>query len=150
MSSVEESPAKPDIKDSLTVVETIYHRPIAEEPSAIDNRYCRELDTKEQPYGPRKFTIENEWQSLDTGWLKENVGMFVLTNEEGRKLSVNPSEEEKKETSAHILEVGFMGSSDVWLVPPKESFRGYPKDVTRVRVRCQQGQAKCKLFVIPG
>ena len=108
------------LKSKLTIVEMVYFRAPGESAIGIESRYSRELATDEQPCERRLKATEN-WQALDTGWLKK-VGTIVITNREA--------------TIGEILEVAYCDSpQDGWLILPGESMRALPKDVKRLMVR---------------
>ena len=145
------------IPDRLTVVETVYHRSIGQEPSMFDSRFSRELKTRDQPYGPRRLVATEKWALVDLGWVK-SAGMIVVRNEEGQHLQANPTEQERAETRRKVLEIAWQETVDnpeieepsnySWLVPPGESFRGYPA-CSKLLIRCRSGNAKYTLFVVP-
>ena len=153
MSSVEErgqdSIPKGVPPDRLTIVEQIYHRPMDEEPTLFERRYSRELETRDEVYQPKKPKVGQEWQPVDTGWLGSRVGMLIVANEEGKSLKTIPSPEELAEIRARVVEVSYAGCPDTFLVPPGESFHGYPSDPSRLRLRCRSGVAKCVVLLIP-
>ena len=141
-------------KDFLTVVETVYHRPFGQEPKSAEFRFSRELETNEQVY-ERRLKVGEEWQPLDCGWLGDNVGMLSIHNHEGESLQVNPTDEEQESISKRIVELAYdyvdMSEYDYgsWLVPPGESFRGYPRSPKELRIRCQSGTAWITLYLYP-
>ena len=140
--------------DRITVVETIYHRPYMDETLAVDSRFSRIISSGEQPYQRQNHkpntTATEEWKQLDCGWLKDNVGMLVITNDEGKFFEVYPTEEEKEEIKLRILEIAYEKNPlAVWYVPPTESFRGCPSDPELLWIRCQHGTAKYTLTVLP-
>ncbi len=150
-------PARPSphemqpMTNRVAVIETILHQLAGEQPTSIENRFARELETDEQSYD-RKVKIGENWTLLDLGWVA-NVGgpsIIVIVNEEGRNLQVNPSEEERKAIDAKVIELCSGRCEDLepeWFIPPGESFRGSP--LKPVYLRCRQGIAKVRLFIIP-
>lgn len=106
--------------DRITVVESVYHQRFTKQPTGVESRFSRNLDTREQPY-TRQLTATKDWQPLDCGWLK-SVGMLVISND----------------GSENDLLVGYGRGHDVnWIIPPGESMRGYPFDASSLRVCCQ-------------
>lgn len=137
-----------DVKDRLTVVETVYHRPSGEDATSVESRFSRELRTINQVY-LRRCRATEEWQNLDCGWLS-SCSMLCIRNRAGTNLQVIPSDEERKETARKILEVSYCSSPrDVWLVYPGESMRASPAQVKELRVRCQSGAVQFDLCLIP-
>lgn len=139
-------------KDSLTVVETVYHRAISGKITEVDSRFSRELETCEQPY-ERQLVATEEWQPLDFGWLKDNVGMFVLVNEAGKDRTTKPTEEEKQELSEQWLQIMYsvIGTEgrEGWIVPPGETMRGYPMNPSGLYIRCHRSNAPFTIRVFP-
>lgn len=143
-------------KSRLTVVETVYHQAPQEEPQSNEVRFCRELESDEQPYGPRRLTATEDWRLLDCGWLSDEVSMLTIRNEEGRNLQVIPTEAEQAEIDARVLEVGYYGGTPdslatgaSWLIPPGESMRGCPKSIEKLSIRCRSGEARYTLTAYP-
>ena len=147
----------PDIKDRLTVVESVYHQPFGESPVEIPSRFSRNLKTREQVYS-RRLTATEDWQSLECGWLGNAVGMLVISNDEGKNQQANPTDEERKALAAKVLELCHSDASRTmhsparrgeWLIPPGESMRGCPVAAQQLLIRCQSGAAKFTLHLIP-
>ncbi len=128
------------LKDILTVVEMVYLQSIEGEAQCVESRYMRELDTHEQLY-KRKLTVTNEWKPLDVGWI-EKAGLLVIHNEEGKHLTVNPTEEEAKAIADSIVEISSNpeGCFSI-LVRPGESTRFEPSDVSKLQIRSQSDKA---------
>lgn len=138
--------AKP--KDRLTVVETVYHRPFGQDPTAVETGFTRELKTAEQVY-TRRLTATEDWQSLDCGWL-ESCSSLSIENLAGKNLQVVPSEEERAEIAKQVIEICPLGWDGFpWLVYPGESMRACPSMVTALRIRCLSGKAKFIVSLVP-
>ena len=140
--------------DRILVIDSVYFCPYNDEVIGVDSRYDRPLETQEQVYtrqchNPNTVSTE-EWRQLDFGWLSSNIGMFVITNDEGKYYDTHPSEEEKEDTKKRILQIRCNANPDcVWLIPPGESFRGSPSDPSHLWIRCEHGQAKYTLTAFP-
>lgn len=136
-------------KNRETVVETVYHQVLGEEPTSLETRYNRDLESNEQVY-ERQAVATEEWKLLDCGWLSGNVGLLVIRNEEGKSRQTNPTEAEKEELAKRVIEVCHLGSVlGGWFIPPSTSMRGYPSHPPSLRIRCLHGTAKYRLFLIP-
>lgn len=143
----------------VTIVSTVYHRasPHDESTSVLCN-FGRDLASDEQPCGPRTVKVGEEWQPLELGWLKDCVGMVIITNEEGRFPQRKPSEEEKAEAAERMLQVAVVMMVD-WatehltvpfaLVLPTETLCFCPADASALRVRCRKGTAKVTITLLP-
>jgi len=143
--------------DMLTVVEMVHHRRVDGTGDTVESRFSRLLETHEQLY-QRHLTIGTEWERLDLGWLdKAGISMLVLTNNEGKNLLVNPSDEEQAAIAERVVEIGYSLDKGpdldpcpgTWLIPSKESFRGFPSRPDLLMARCERGPAKCTLTLIP-
>jgi len=141
---------EPLIPSRLVVVETAYYQPINESPLAVESRYSRELETDEQLY--QRFKVATEkWEALDKGWIGSHPGLLLIQNTEGQNLQLKPTKEEKKELSQHVLELSLENNPTMaWLIPPGESMRAYPSDISSLLIRCQKGTAKYTLTLFPG
>jgi hypothetical protein len=145
--SDEEQPVLTPARDTITVVQTVYHQPAGEEPTAVTLQYVRPLETSEQPY-VRKIKVGESWQPLDLGWI-EQPGMILLVNDEGKFTQTIPTPEERAEAEAKVVEVGL--GSPPWLIPPQGSFLGMSSGIGRrlVNLRCQKGTARVTIHVYP-
>ena len=142
-------PATP--QDILTVTETIYHQSWGEGPTSVNSAFTRELSIQEQPYS-RKIKIGETWQPLDLGWFSDrpnDVGMIQLVNEEGHFEQTQPTDEERAEAAAKVIELNFLALTNSWLILPRESFRGCPSLPGGVRIRCRSGVARATINVYP-
>lgn len=133
----------PKISDRITVVEMVYHRSSGEPPVCVESRFSRELETSEQPYS-RRLKATEQWQSLDCGWLKDNVGMILIVNSEGRFPQANPTGKEREAAAKKVLEVAHrsLGQKGSWLIPPGESMRASPSAPLDLVIRSQSGVTK--------
>jgi len=128
----------------LTVVETVYHQTIDEDPTEVDSRYSRLLKSDEQPFVRRCKATETPQGIPQECWLTK-ASMVTIRNLEGVYPGpVLPSQEEKDEIAGLVIIV-----NDLWIVPPGETFRGTPKDLSKVTVSCLQGAARYLLNVFP-
>lgn len=134
------------------VVSTIYHQQPDAEPIAVEARFSRWLESGEQPY-LRKLTIGEKWTPLDLGWL-QGAGRVFLKNEEGR-FAAQPTQEEREATMARIVELAVVepvaGNRHFsWgRVRPGESLCFEPTNPASLRLRCQRGQARITLLIVP-
>lgn len=133
----------------LSVVQMVYHQQPDGQPTVQEARYSRWLESDEQPY-LRRMTVGEEWVALDVGWV-EKAGMLVLRNEGGPPSPVKLTPEQKAEAAAKVIEVGFTEglTGQVWLIPPGESMAGVPRNAKELRVRCQSGEVKLSVCVLP-
>lgn len=161
--AVIDKPPVRTVPDRITVVETVYHQAEGDQPTAIESRFSRRLQTKEQPC-VRKLVAGPEWHLVDREsmdrpgcWL-ERVGMLVIRNEEGEFTQVVPTSQERAEVAARVLSlgVGVSISADEHIVMPfarilpgKESCRFQPTDISNLWIRCQAGKAKYTVTMLP-
>lgn len=149
------------LRAHITVVESVIHQTPGEQPTMTESRFTRWLETTEQPF-LRKFAVGPAWQKLEIGWLPK-AGMLVLANLPERYLRM-PTDERKQEDAAKVVEVAFQaadaGKRDMHsppkpvliaaiVVPPGESCRFAPADAATILVRCQSGEVKCALTLLP-
>lgn len=134
--------------DRLTVNFALNHEHIGEQPRTIEVRYSDLLETVEEPY-TRRQQANTGWQSLDLGWVEE-VGSIVIENSAGGYSPVNISEEQKKEISKKVLEVGISSCSlPLFAIPPQRYFFGSPIHPDKLVVRCPAGKCEYRITVIP-
>lgn len=156
-------------RSRIVVVSHVIYQSAGDQPVKIESAHSVPLTTSEQPY-LRKTTIGSQWTPLDSGWLNR-ASLLVISNEEGKHLQVNPEDWEVLAIKSRVIEVACipmfpesavknrdMHSPDValpqlvadWLVHPKQPpLRVTPADLSRIRLRCQNGEAKCTLSIFP-
>jgi hypothetical protein len=140
-------PPKETAPARLCIVSSIYYQQKNRNPHSFEGKISRPLKTAEQVY-TRHLTIGEEWTSLDTGWL-QNSSCILITNEEGKHLSSNPTDEEALSISQRVIELGYTAhNSDTWLIHPKEFFAGSPSHL-ELRLRCKKGQAEITINIFP-
>jgi hypothetical protein len=141
----------PVAKSRLGVVEHVYYQATNDQATQVEGRFSRPLSTMEQPYR-RKIVATEDWQPLETGWLNE-AGMLFISNEEGKCPQVVPTEKQRADMGARIVELAFgtdfATTGDCWLILPGETFRGQPKDVKKLYYRCQRDTATCWVTIFP-
>lgn len=136
------------MQSRLTVVESIYFQPQNGNPKQVSAGFERKLSSTEDPY-ERNLKITTTWQKIDWGWL-EDVGTFVISNEEGKRLQKIPTPEEEAAIAACVVEISYsQDSKEAWLIPPGESMRGFPKIPQSLFIRCQSETVRIKLFAVP-
>lgn|SRR3990167_2004418 len=137
----------PASKARLSVVETVYHQVLGEQPTHISSRYCHNLSTNEQPY-IRRVTVGSSWEKLDTGWLKDRVSWIHIQNEEGRNPTVNPTEEQRKELESLSILISLEYVSFA-RISPRESLRFQPSSPSELFIRCESSSARCTITAYP-
>ena len=146
----------------LVVVESLYHCGEVGTPTNHDTRFNRILATDEQPYSRIGIQLTEQWQPLQTGWLKD-ASMLVLTNlkAERRTLTAkgvpNPVQALLPDKTGWV-EVGlaFTGLNDEIAcqlpfahLPPGETLRFSPTNLNQLLLRCAHGTARCNLLLLP-
>ena len=142
------------MKARMTVVETVVWSPEDGQPQHFEPSFSSWLTTDDDPFGPHRLKVGQEWQPLDCGWLKDNCGQLIIRNDEGRNLTVNPTADERKATSGKIIEVAAEHNSlliVIALIRPGQSMRAEPMALEYWRLRCPSSQepARATLFCLP-
>lgn len=145
------APTRP-VKDRITVVEMVYHQHYGDSPTSLEHRYTRWLDSDEQVFTRRSKAIES-WEPVDYGWIDPHkCGLLVLTNQEGNFTRTNPTDEEREEAAAKVIELAYEtlnGISPPWYVLPGESMRAHPSNLDQLMIRSQSGKARYTLNLYP-
>ena len=141
-----------EAKNVMTVVANVYWLPIADQTQQVlDRAYSRSLDSAEQPY-IRRTVVDSEWKPLDRGWIGEDCGLLIITNEEGKNLAAVPTTEQRDELAARLVEVGVQtaaGETVVgWRVLPGDCSLCQPAPGL-LAVRCPGGKAQITITVLP-
>jgi hypothetical protein len=131
----------------ITVVETLYHKSGDNQPKGHEHRFTRQLESDEQAY-ERTCRVGEDWTLIDAGWLNgAQIGMLILVNDEGKFPQTIPTAAEVAEASEKVLE---LGTTECFaIVPPGESLRFVPYDITNLRVRSAHGTIKYTLKFYP-
>ena len=150
MSHVEPLDPQPQELSRLTVLLTVHHEQVGEQPQTFPLTYSDLLETTQESYSRRMRALE-DWAPLDFGWIHPSeVGYIIIDNIEGRGLSVNPTPEEKALTASRIIELAYVSSlDDCWEVPPRWWFCNPVKRPSDLRIRCQNGTASYRITAIP-
>ena len=151
LTSAEETGTAPvSVQDCsrLTLVGQVYHQQAGCDPSQASTRFSCFLETDEQAY-ERILRANSKWQQLDRGWI-DSASVLVITNQERYNAKPNFSQEEKRAIEDNTLEVSYQDSEDSWLVPPGQSMRACPSDLSRLRVRTRGGAVRFSIFIVPG
>ncbi len=152
----------PPTTNRLTVAGSVYHLVIGQNPTSIQLAMSRSLQGDEEAFS-RNVRLETAWTPLPLGWFldkPEEAGVVVLSNEEGKRLQVQPTPEERAAIGARVVELGtefttadgFKHVVPFARVRPGESLPLEPVDHALVRLRClsPQGQpARCRVYVFP-
>lgn len=152
----------------IIVVEMVYHQSTEEQPTAIETRFARWLDSEEQPF-IRRSKVGEEWQPLDTGWI-DTAGLILISNVEGTTtIQQQPSQQEQDSLTSRVLEIGLITPEPVksnrtmysphqgpstLIVPfaeiiPGETIRFSPVNLDRMRIRCRNGFGRYSIHVLP-
>jgi hypothetical protein len=132
-------------KARLTVVEHSYYQSSEKgrQPIAVNTGFCTEIDSDEEPYGPRRIIVGPEWRKLELGWM-QNCSQLCLTNLAGTDLEVIPTPEERNAISKQVIEVGVLQTPDTDGVPrvfgwirPGRSMRFEPYNLDAIMLRSQ-------------
>lgn len=158
---------RPNLGARLVRTGGIYFAALNEEGTNLELQFSRPVLSEEQPFGPRKHIIATEeWQPLNLAWFAEHpqqIGTIVITNEEGQFKQTIPTEEERAEAAAKVIEIGtgrrnpynelnyqsfaeVRPSGDTYSL---QSFSIDPVDATQLGIRCRKGQAKYSLTIFP-
>lgn len=148
----------------LTVITTVSFQPKDGPPTSNGKPFDRVVKTDEQPYGPRRLKVGEEWTQLETGWLSE-AGHVVIENDEGYWTQKQPTKEERAEAESKVLELCLMPPEEPggrtmhspprtkpwcqWEVPPRESHRGTPSYLKGFMIRCRKGTARFTVTIYP-
>ena len=138
--------------DRITVAGSIYHQSTDGEPVQVSLKFERLLETREQVFH-RRLKVGENWTPLipERCWLQKNqVGMIVVRNDEGRYASAQLSQGQQTQLKHKVLEIA-LGSdeSSVLLVPPKESQPLTAVFPERLRLRSRSEGIRYTIFVFP-
>ena len=139
-------------KARLMVNAAVAHQVLGKAPEDLSPPpHVRTLDGDEQVWR-RECVVGPEWQPLPLGWLEgQQVGLLVVTNEEGKFTQVQPAAEERAAALARVVELGVLAGpvpAPVTLVRPLTSVMLEP--LLPVWARCRTDKAKITVTAVPG
>jgi hypothetical protein len=141
---------QPQDMSRLTVLLTVHHEQVGEQPRTFPLTFSDLLETTQESYS-RRMRATEEWTPLDFGWIHPSeVGYLMIDNIEGRGLAIQPTREEKALTASHVIELAYVSSlDDSWEIPPRWFFFNPIKRPADLRIRCQHETASYRITVIP-
>jgi hypothetical protein len=154
-----------------TVTDSVYHQKAGDhQPTHEPLTFYVLHETAVKPYS-REVTLTEEWVPVDLGWVAETgqpPSMILVVNLEGKYAAARlPSDAERAAVAAAMVEIGVAPAASneknrthfspkaapteaTWKVSPGRHARVEPAvDVSRLRLRCREGQAVVKLIVFP-
>jgi len=136
------------MKDRLTVLSTVHHEAMGEEPTTVDTGFSCLLKDNDQPF-VRRIYVREDWAPLDH-WV-ERPGFIVLQNKEGVVQLTNLSDEEKAELATKVIRVGHPDFPSLeFEMGPGEAFGPVKiKEGSQLFVCCDGGRAKMYAYVFP-
>ncbi len=137
------------IPQKIVVKETTYWQSRGSNPQSVSASFSRLVNSEEQPYIRTRLKVSEEWQPLDTGWLK-GTSMVIVENLPEVRQTI-PTPEQIKAAKAKILEVG-TSDSVFCHVLVGESIRISPPygNVNGLRMRCLSGITSVTVTALPG
>jgi hypothetical protein len=134
----------------VTVNLNVHHELAGEQPRSFCFAFQDFLKSSQESYS-RKLHALSGWTKLDLGWVEpDEVGYVLIDNLEERNELVYQTEEEKHEAASRIIEIAYEDSlNNYWPIPPRLFFFcpvARPEDL---RIRCQNGTARCRVTIIP-
>jgi hypothetical protein len=142
--------SQPQERNRITAVLNVYHEQSGEQPKQVSLSFSGMLEINQESYSRRLHAL-SEWAKLDCGWVHaEDVGFIVVENIEGKHPTVNPTEKQKAEIAARIIEIAFEGALDFsWPVPPQMFFFAVAERAADLRIRCRSESAQYRITVLP-
>lgn len=134
----------------ITTISQSYYEDSSGVQGQTEARTWRNTEADEQPYGPRKLTVSEEWQEVDFGWVL-TPSLLIVYNPEGP----NP-----KDGSGQSLEVGVQNCgavvkdelpavTPVAILSPRKDFMVWPCPNTRYFVRSRGGHCRYEVTAYP-
>jgi len=134
----------------LTIIETVYHRPLGEEATAVETRLSRSLSVDEQVY-ERRCRVSESLEALDLGWFAdhpESIGCIRIANDEGKFLQVNPTDKQREESAAKLLILSVDGTAFDRIIPG-DSRRISPPDAKLIGIESASGVTRFTINIYP-
>jgi len=136
----------------LTVTQSVYCQIPGMAPFQLSKGFSRWISESQQVYS-RTITVGEDWVQLPNGWGTGEVGHLVIENgQDGYERQ--PTREDRAASEAKVVEVGYGAESGIaarvlFLVPPGESMRVTPVNVTDLWVRCRRGSTQVTIVMVP-
>lgn len=129
-------------KDRLTVVQTITHESLEDEPVQHHNVYSTQIAMVE-PYS-RRFMAEETWECLRFDFVEKPLLVTIYNPPTARV--VNPSSEERDAEEAKVIQISFDGNNPHLEVPLRASQSFYLAANAKVFLRCAAGKKRTRVF----
>lgn len=135
--------------DRITLLTTVYHERVGYAAQGAQGNGELKVSLNEEAYH-RSRAIGDLWQPIQFGHFDaDQVGCIVVHNLEGVGAQVHPTEEEKLALPTKIIEVGTPDSLHKILVRPGWAVPLPLDNYEQLQIRCQIGQAKCRISIFP-
>lgn len=139
----------PEIPSRIIVVDQVSWVPgDSGQGQPYDARFVYWCKEKGDPCGPRRFTANTEWQTLNLGWV-DVPGFLLFQNEEGRPGIVQPAKAERQIAESKELEISLGDDTNPLICGAHAGLRILVKEPAKVKIRCPQGTCRYLLSVMP-
>jgi len=142
--------SKPLPSGVITIVETIYHRPLGEDATAVETKLSRNLSIDEQVF-ERRCRVSESMEALDLGWFSskpEAISYIRIANDEGKFLQVHPTDDQREESAAKLLILSVDGFAFDKIIPG-DSRRISPPDAKSIGIESASGVARFTINIYP-
>lgn len=139
-------------RDRLTVVCSVYHQHLDEDPLSIKVIQSLDLYNKAEAYS-RRLKAGDKWTKLDLGWIgSESVpGYVVLENLEGPNAFVNTTKAEKEALAEKVLLITHGKDNDkaMFAIDPGSLLFTRPLSHNELYIKAAVGQVCYRLTIFP-
>jgi hypothetical protein len=134
--------------DRCTANINVYHEQHKLQPTHATAAFSSMLSQGGEAAYTRRVQVGEEWLPLDCGWLRDDAGAVLLTNQTREDGDRVPTDAQREAVDAAVVEVCSGGTP--WKLPPRGGFVfGIPVDVSMLRLRCVCGVATVGVHVCP-
>lgn len=148
MTQIVHQPSHQKRKSRFASYITCYHSIGAEQPTAVECRWSKDLTSEEQLY-QRRVKLTEEWVSLDTGWLGAAYSTVIVDNREGTGLAVIPTQGQSLATAKKAVEISFRDDGVVDLVVLPGTVQPFLSPQRAISLRSRHGDLNCVVSVVP-
>lgn len=127
----------------VTIVGTVYHQLIDQQPHGEPRSYNIPLRSMDQPFERRILLTEEPKTLKELGCWLDDCSLITVHNETGSMMHRVPTVDQQADISSAVVQV------DAVLVRPGRDCRFEPVSFDAILLRCLKGKATIKLVVYP-
>jgi len=133
--------------DRITARLDFYYERFNEDPVYSSHVLESLIPQSEEEVYKRKATIEEEWTSIDTGWL-ESISYILIKNYK-KSFSIHPTEQERQDENQKFILIRYDEGDPIFQIDKGSFLLFKPIDINKLQISSPNGTTKVELIVMP-